>query len=617
MIAIKCTTASVVHITDSEIVRAQIQKDSFRFNTFAANRVSEIQTKSSPKEWFWVSSSLNISDWCTRECAPSALREDSDWQRGPEFLFKPKSEWPVSQNCSVGITDVVYTREGENMLAVVNQECIIDIKRFSDYDKLINVTARVLKVISERSIFWLKHTPQAEDLQLAENFWIKTVQSDISEDWRVRYQRLGPMMNEEGIIMVGNRISKWLKTNWNRVGYILLPPNHPFTKLLILHLHNRDHSGVETTLMKLQTRFWVPGARRVIKSVKSCCVMCRRINKVCEGQCMSVLPDERLTPRPPFYHTSLDLFGPFYVIDTVKKRTKMKVFGVIFTCMWCRAIYLDVAEGYDTGSFLRVFTRFTSIRGFPKTMYSDRGSQLVKANKELSELLDNLHVTEFSKFGGTKGMTWKFTKSADAPWQNGCAESLIRLVKRALTVSIGERVLQYGELQTVLYEVADLINERPIGIKPGSDINLGTYLSPSDLLLGRTNNRAPMRPMEGSSTFSKGYKFSQEIVNTFWKKWMRDFFPTLIVRAKWHTEKRDVRPLDIVLVKDSNALRGNWKLAQVFKVTPGSDGKVRNVTLRYKMGQPGSKYNGQKDILMERSVHNIVVILPVEEQYGF
>ena len=85
------------------------------------------------------------------------------------------------------------------------------------------------------------------------------MQSDISEDWRVRYQRLGPMMNEEGIIMVGNRISKWLKTNWNRVGYILLPPNHPFTKLLILHLHNRDHSGVETTLMKLQTRFWVPG----------------------------------------------------------------------------------------------------------------------------------------------------------------------------------------------------------------------------------------------------------------------------------------------------------------------------------------------------------------------
>jgi len=79
-------------------------------------------------------------------------------------------------------------------------------------------------------------------------------------------------------------------------------------------------------------------------------------------------------------------------------------------------------------------------------------------------------------------------------------------------------------------------------------------------------------------------------------------------------EKRNVKPGDIVLVKDKNALKGNWKLAQVIFASPAFDGKVRNVTVRYKLSIPGTKYNGQRDILIDRSVHNIVVILPIEEQ---
>lgn len=114
-------------------------------------------------------------------------------------------------------------------------------------------------------------------------------------------------------------------------------------------------------------------------------------------------------------------------------------------------------------------------------MYSDRGCQLEETSKELSELGDKLYFSELSKFVSTKGKTWKFTRSADAPWQIGCSESLKSLVNRAMTMSIGGKYLQYGELQTVLFEMANIINERPIGIKPGSDINLGSYLSPNDL----------------------------------------------------------------------------------------------------------------------------------------
>lgn len=341
--------------------------------------------------------------------------------------------------------------------------------------------------------------------------------------------------------------------------------------------------------------------------------MCRRINKICESQCMGQLPNERLNPAPPFYFTSLDLFGPYLVKDTVKKRTTLKVYGIIFACMTSRAVHIDIAEGYSTDNFLNVFRRFISIRGFPKMVYSDRGSQLVKANKELTQAVGNLNFDKIMKFGRKEGMTWKFTKGADAPWQNGCTESLIRLVKRGISISIGNKVLSYADLQTVMFEIANLINQRPIGIKPGSDLDLGSYLCPNDLLLGRASSIVPSGVFEDNCSLRKSFRFVNEIINTFWKKWIRDFFPTLLVRTKWHVEKRNVKPGDIVLVKDKNALKGNWKLAQVIFTSPGFDGKVRNVTLRYKLSIPGTKYNGQRDILIDRSVHNISVILPIEE----
>lgn len=84
-------------------------------------------------------------------------------------------------------------------------------------------------------------------------------------------------------------------------------------------------------------------------------------------------------------------------------------------------------------------------------------------------------------------MRWYFNKAADAPWYSGACELLIRLVKQGLTHAIGDSVLTFGELQTVLYEVANLMNKRPIGVKSSICIDLGTYLCPNEMLLGRTS----------------------------------------------------------------------------------------------------------------------------------
>ena len=142
---------------------------------------------------------------------------------------------------------------------------------------------------------------------------------------------------------------------------------------------------------------------------------------------MGQLPKERLLPSPPFLHSALDLFGPIYVKDTVKRRVKCKTFGVIFNCFYSRAVYLDLLEGYSTMDFLSTFKRFVSIRGYPRMLYSDLGSQLCSASKEIKDVVHNFDkdkITSLLSDGGCE-INWKFTKSADSPWQNGLSESLI------------------------------------------------------------------------------------------------------------------------------------------------------------------------------------------------
>ena len=107
--------------------------------------------------------------------------------------------------------------------------------------------------------------------------------------------------------------------------------------------------------------------------------------------------------------------------------------------------------------------------------------------------------------------------------------------------------------------------------------------------------------------------FIQSIISSFRKRWQTDYFQTLIVRQKWHTERRNLKPGDIVIFQDFNIIRGKWRLAQVTKAEEGRDGEVREVQLRYKICKHGTNYKGVKDKTMNRSVHRLVVLIPVEE----
>ena len=98
------------------------------------------------------------------------------------------------------------------------------------------------------------------------------------------------------------------------------------------------------------------------------------------------------------------------------------------------------------------------------------------------------------------------------------------------------------------------------------------------------------------------------------KKWYRDYFTEMIVRQKWHIQQRNFQAGDIVIVQEDNPARATWRMAEISKIEPSSDGLVRDVTLRYKPLTSGSEYNGRPDIFIKRSTHRLKLIIETDER---
>ena len=110
--------------------------------------------------------------------------------------------------------------------------------------------------------------------------------------------------------------------------------------------------------------------------------------------------------------------------------------------------------------------------------------------------------------------------------------------------------------------------------------------------------QVPQGPFRETKDPRKRVEFVQSIVDSFWRRWPRDVFPSPFLRKKWNTTTRDVKVNDIVMIADDNAVRGKWTIGRVTKVYPGRDKRVTKVTIL----TSGKEYN--------RPITKIAVIHP-------
>ena len=241
-------------------------------------------------------------------------------------------------------------------------------------------------------------------------------------------------------------------------------------------------------------------------------------------------------------------------------------------------------ENADTDSFINALRRFINRRGRPEVMYSDQGTNFTGAIPELQEFIDGLNQKQIEDFSTRHNFKWQFNPPA-SPHMGGSWERLVRSVKQVMSGLMKSHVLTDPQFYTLLTEVESILNTRPL-TRASDDINDFEALTPNHILLGRHRNWVYVTDSIGEKdvTSRKRWRQVQALSTLFWKRWIREYLPTLTQRPNTTANTTNLQVDELVLVSDDSTKRGKWPLGRVQRVIPGNDGIVRVVEVKTKDG---------------------------------
>ena len=616
--------------TDSTAVLKYIGNDTLRLKTFVANRVAIIKEATKVEQWRHVKTTDNPADCASRGLTPEQFMANKSWIKGPSVLTDPDYECSTKVNNANLSEDDDEVRKTATVHSTQVAESTDTVNKLMDYYSswhcLKRAVAWILRlregllILSKKRKELEAATSQQNDgaskaatnkskemqqykatlnkepltmanLTAAETEIIRYCQNskfqvEISTLKRGKQLvkgnspicKLDPVL-QNGILRVGGRLSKSAMPEESKHPIIMPNDMHP-TMLLLRDIHEKvGHSGRNHMLSRLRQRFWIPSANSAVRKLISRCVTCRKIQAKAHGQKMADLPADRLLPdKPPFTGVGVDYFGP---IEVKRGRSIVKRYGVLFTCLTTRAVHLEVSHTLDTDSCINALRRFMCRRGQVSVIRSDNGTNLVSAEKELRAAMQQWDVVKIQDTLAQKGVQSIFNPPA-GPHFSGVWERQVKSVKKVLKSVLHEQRIDDECLQTLLCEVENILNDRPLTTS-SEDPNDLEPLTPNHLLLQRKQPLLPPGLFNKDDCYTRRrWKQTQYLADLFWKRWVREYLPNLQERQKWNRVKQNLKPGDIVMILDDNAPRSSWLLGRVMSTTSDSKGLVRRVLVKTK-----------------------------------
>ncbi|GFX65010.1 integrase catalytic domain-containing protein [Trichonephila clavipes] len=315
---------------------------------------------------------------------------------------------------------------------------------------------------------------------------------------------------------------------------------------------------------------------------------------------MGDLPTERITPDKVFNSTGIDLCGPFFIKNKYQRKgPEIKVYVCIFICLVTKAIHLEIISDLTSQALIAALKRFISRRGKCHKIFSDNGTNMIGANREikvLSKLVRDREESLFAFFA--EGIGWSFIPPRSPNW-GGLWEANIKSLKFHFKRVAGNSKFSYEELLTLITQIEAILNSRPL-TQLSSHVDDLEVLTPAHFLIGRPIT-AIVEPslLQCESNRFNVWQRKTKSVQTIWKRWSLSYLNSLQQRKKWIVNKENLKLGDMVLIREENLPPCKWLLVRVVKIYMGKDKKVRVVDIKTGKG------------IYKRSI-NRLSILPIE-----
>lgn len=575
--------------SDSSVALAWIKSSPHRWKTFVSNRVSHIQDRIPPDCWFHVPSADNPADCASRGLFPTQLINHPLWWAGPSWLQLPPESWPVNK-VHINVPDVCEEERKITLTSFVSLE-ILDslLKKYSSLSKIKRIVSYCLRFVynlqnptNKKSGAFTIH-----ELHDALLVMVKRVQHTAFHEQIDNLERknpvskglrkLNPFIGGDGVLRVGGRLTH-SGLLYDKKHPALLPSKHRLTELIIDDVHREHlHPGLQTLQFLLAQNFWILSPKRTIRHRLSKCLRCFKVNPKPYQPPMGDLPFARVNQIKPFQKVGVDYAGPFFITLGRSRGIKsQKAYLCLFICFATKAIHLELASDLTSDCFLAALRRFISRRGRCSHLFSDCGSNFVGAHRELVTLMQQ--AAEMEK------ISWSFNPPS-APHFGGLWEAGVKSAKSHLIRVIGDQILTYEEMYTVLVQIEAILNSRPL-YPLSSDPHDLSVLTPGHFLTLEPLTSLPDPDLShiGMNRLTR-WQLIQRLQRDFWKRWHLEYLHTLQQRNKWFNSECDqVASGTLVLIKNDTSPPLKWQLGRIETLHPGKDGICRVVTLRTSHG---------------------------------
>jgi hypothetical protein len=206
-----------------------------------------------------------------------------------------------------------------------------------------------------------------------------------------------------------------------------------------------------------------------------------------------------------------------------------------------------MADSLDTSACIMAVRNFMGRRGPPKLILSDNGTNMHGAEGELRKCVQEINQSDLQAntqdlLPGHVKTKWRFI-TPRAPHMGGAWERLVRSVKIVLYACLKERFPKPSVLQNFMIEAESVVNSRPLTYV-AVDPNTSEAITPNHLL--RMSGKIAYSPGEfEKAEFSKKiWRYSQQLTNEFWKRFVREYLPEITTRTKWYQDQNQMENLE-------------------------------------------------------------------------